>query len=93
MPKTFSQIKHLWYSWRDKGGYTSPKCIRLKVDITKQLAFKLAYNDVTIKHASHYTARTCSWIYSRLVLSCFVQERIFSFIPTYEGPILAPVYP
>ena len=45
------------------GGHTFPKDINLKVNVLLRQEFELAYDDVTVKHVSHYATETSDWIY------------------------------
>ena len=45
---------YLTYSWEDKGIYTFPKSINLKVNVMVWLEFKLAYFKAVVQSFNHY---------------------------------------
>ena len=44
----------LTHNWENKAAHNFPKKINPKVNITKRLEFKFAYNDVIVQYVSHY---------------------------------------
>ena len=53
---SFSKDSCLTHSWNENHIFL--KGISLKVNVTAQLEFELAYSDFTVQHFNRYTTRT-----------------------------------